>query len=81
METFELKVKSETYVMNLHRLVFGEMTNGMPINGEPALIIRVEDSSGNVLGHLKHTMCDRIGDLRFLQPDGRYNLYIRQVRK
>ena len=72
----------ETYVMDVHRIVFGEMNQGENMRGKLALLIKVEDKTGwggrRLL--LKHTDHQRIGQLRGIENNGKYTLYVREVR-
>ena len=69
-----------TYVMDVHRIVWGEMTEGANMRGKPALLIRIEEKSGWKVGYLKHTDHQRIGQLRGIENNGKYTLYVREVR-
>ena len=79
-ETIEYIMDMETYVMDAHRLVFGEMNQEVNMRGKPALLIRIEEKSGWVVGYLKHTDQQRLGQLRGIEPNGKYTLYVREVR-
>ena len=70
----------ETYVMDVHRIVFGEMHQGGNMRGKPALLIKIEDKTGWSVGYLKHTDHQRLGQLRGIEPNGKYTLYVREVR-